>query len=39
MGQGLRNDFTNAVLNPQFDAAFFEARFDAQYTVVEPLRD
>lgn len=37
-GSSLRNDFTNAVVNPQLATSVFEATFDPDYTVVEPLR-
>ncbi len=37
-GSSMRNDFTNSVLNAPLDAGLFEAKLDANFTVVEPLR-
>jgi outer membrane lipoprotein-sorting protein len=37
-GSGLRNDFTNTVLNQPIDPALFEAKLAPDFTVVEPLR-
>jgi outer membrane lipoprotein-sorting protein len=37
-GSGLRNDFTNVVLNQPVDPALFEVKLAADVTVVEPLR-
>ena len=38
-GSTLRNDFTNAVLNPKLDAAQFAPRLPPDYQVVEPLNE
>jgi len=37
-GSGLRNDFTNVVLNRPVDPALFQAKLAPDFTVVEPLR-
>ncbi|MGA2751919.1 MAG: outer membrane lipoprotein carrier protein LolA [Verrucomicrobiota bacterium] len=37
-GSGLRNDFTNTVLNRPIDPALFEVKLAPDFTVVEPLR-
>ncbi len=37
-GSGLRNDFTNVVLNQPLSPDLFEARLPADYTVVEPMK-
>ena len=37
-GSGLRNDFTNMVLNRPIDPALFEVKLAPDFTVVEPLR-
>ena len=37
-GSSLRNDFTNAKLNPPLDPGLFEPKLDKDFTVVEPLR-
>lgn len=37
-GSTLRNDFTNAVLNPTIDAQRFSPRLPDDYKVVEPLK-
>ena len=37
-GSGMRNDFTNAVRNPDLDRHLFEAKLDPDFSVVEPLR-
>ena len=37
-GSRLRNDFTNAVLNPLLDAQMFGAQIPSDYKVVEPLQ-
>ncbi len=37
-GSTLRNDFTNAVLNPTIDAQRFSPQLPADYKVVEPLK-
>ena len=37
-GSIMRNDFTNGVINPPINASLFEANFDTNFTVVEPLR-
>jgi outer membrane lipoprotein-sorting protein len=35
----MRNDFSNAVLNPELDAALFSPAIPADYTVTEPTRE
>jgi outer membrane lipoprotein-sorting protein len=37
-GSGLRNDFTNTVLNQPIDPALFQVKLAPDFTVVEPLR-
>ncbi len=37
-GSGLRNDFTNTVLNRPIDPALFQIKLPPDFTVVEPLR-
>ena len=37
-GSGLRNDFTNMVLNQPIDPALFDVKLAPDFTVVEPLR-
>jgi outer membrane lipoprotein-sorting protein len=37
-GSIMRNDFTNAVLNPKLDEALFTPKFDKDFQVIEPLR-
>ena len=37
-GSSMRNDFTNGIINPPLKAGLFESNFDANFTVVEPLR-
>jgi outer membrane lipoprotein carrier protein len=37
-GSGLRNDFTNVVLNQPIDPALFQVKLSTNFTVVEPLR-
>jgi outer membrane lipoprotein-sorting protein len=37
-GSGLRNDFTNTVLNQPIDPALFQMKLGPDFTVVEPLR-
>jgi outer membrane lipoprotein-sorting protein len=37
-GSSMRNDFTNGIINPPINASLFETNFDANFTVVEPLR-
>lgn len=37
-GSSMRNDFTNAVLNPVLAPDQFEAKLPAEFTVVEPLK-
>ena len=37
-GSGLRNDFTNVVLNQPLSPDLFEPRLPADYTVVEPMK-
>jgi outer membrane lipoprotein-sorting protein len=37
-GSTMRNDFTNAVLNPKLDGALFAPRIEAGYKVVEGLK-
>ena len=37
-GSGLRNDFTNTVLNQPIDPALFEEKLPPDFTVVEPMR-
>jgi outer membrane lipoprotein-sorting protein len=37
-GSRLRNEFTNAVLNPPLDAQMFAAQIPSDYKVVEPLK-
>jgi outer membrane lipoprotein carrier protein len=37
-GSGLRNDFTNTVLNQPIDHALFQVKLAPDFTVVEPLR-
>jgi outer membrane lipoprotein-sorting protein len=37
-GSGLRNDFTNTVLNQPIDPALFDVKLAPDFTVVEPLR-
>ena len=37
-GSRMRNDFTNAVLNPKLDESLFNPPLDATYTVTEPLK-
>ena len=37
-GSTLRNDFTNAVLNPPVDAQMFTAQIPSDYKVVEPFK-
>jgi hypothetical protein len=34
----MRNDFTNAVLNPKLDPSVFAPPIPSDYTVVEPLK-
>jgi len=36
-GSIMRNDFTNAVLNPKFDDAIFEPKLESDFKIVEPL--
>ena len=38
-GSSLRNDFKNAVINPQIDKAMFEPQMPSDYKVVEPLKN
>jgi outer membrane lipoprotein-sorting protein len=37
-GSGLRNDFTNTVLNQPIDPALFQIKLAPDFTVVEPMR-
>ena len=37
-GSTMRNDFTNAVLNPKLDEQMFEPKTPADYKVTEPLK-
>ena len=37
-GSTMRNDFTNAVLNPKLDDSAFTLELEADYKVVEPLK-
>ena len=37
-GSGMRNEFTNAVLNPRLEEQLFEAKIEPNFTVVEPLK-
>ena len=37
-GSTMRNDFTNAVLNPKLDDALFAPKFDKDFQVIEPLK-
>ena len=37
-GSTLRNDFTNAVLNPKLEPSLFEPNFDSDYKITEPLK-
>ena len=37
-GSTMRNDFANGVLNPPINPSLFETNFDANFTIVEPLR-
>jgi outer membrane lipoprotein-sorting protein len=37
-GSGLRNDFTNVVLNQPIDPALFQIKLPPDFTVVEPMR-
>src|ERR1035437_8911612 len=37
-GSGLRNDFTNTVLNQPIDPALFDVKLAPDFTVMEPLR-
>jgi len=37
-GSSMRNDFTNAKLNPPLDPSLFEPDLGKGFTVVEPLR-
>ncbi|MEO8429447.1 MAG: outer membrane lipoprotein carrier protein LolA [Verrucomicrobiota bacterium] len=37
-GSTMRNDFTNAVLNPKLDEALFTPKFGNDFQVIEPLK-
>lgn len=37
-GSTLRNDFTNAVLNPKLDEALFRPQLESDFKIVEPLK-
>jgi hypothetical protein len=37
-GSRMRNDFTNAVLNPRLPEACFDLQLDPSFKVVEPLQ-
>jgi outer membrane lipoprotein-sorting protein len=37
-GSSLRNDFTNAVLNPKLDDSMFSPPIPPDFKVVEPLK-
>ena len=37
-GSTLRNDFTNAVLNPRLDPSLFAPKLNPDYKIVEPLK-
>jgi outer membrane lipoprotein-sorting protein len=37
-GSAMRNDFTNAIVNPLLNDELFQAKLAADFTIVEPLR-
>jgi outer membrane lipoprotein-sorting protein len=37
-GSTMRNDFTNAVLNPRIEAETFSPKIDPDFKIVEPLK-
>lgn len=37
-GSTMRNDFTNAVLNPKLDPALFAPKLESDFKIVEPLK-
>jgi len=37
-GSRMRNDFTNAILNPSLDQQLFAPRIESDFKIVEPLK-
>jgi len=37
-GSTMRNDFSNAVLNPQIDQQLFAPKIESDFKIVEPLK-
>src|SRR5437773_6825074 len=37
-GSRMRNDFTNAVMNPKLDDSLFTPKFDKDFQIIEPLK-